>query len=395
MPYTSPYFSNTTGFAGEVSLVDDLVREQIKLFGVDLLYMPRKMLNLDKLLHESSKSAFEMAMSIPMYIKTFDGYDQGMELLTKFGVRNADELTLTCSRSEFETYYAPALKDYYESINGGKPLNELEGQTATRPKEGDLIYFPFDDGIFEIKYVQFDNPFFQFGRGYIFEMRCEKFEYSGETFTTGYDRVDDVLGAEDTYYTLEFLVKEGGVGSFRQQEIVTIGPVNNALQGDVTESRPLAAEDEDIITTETELDIYTDVASPDISTPIIMTERGEIIMSNSKDSDNLRMYNDSGFIEQAAQITATVVSWDSVNRKLKLSLLSNEDPLQKNPTTGDIDVDKLENSVIAGQTSKASWYVESGVSLASDKFNDDDVIQDEFDQIKIVDPADTNPFGFI
>jgi hypothetical protein len=126
-----------------------------------------------------------------------------------------------------------------------------------------------------------------------------------------------------------------------------------------------------------------------------MTERGEIIMSNSKDSDNLRMYNDSGFIEQAAQITATVVSWDSVNRKLKLSLLSNEDPLQKNPTTGDIDVDKLENSVIAGQTSKASWYVESGVSLASDKFNDDDVIQDEFDQIKIVDPADTNPFGFI
>ena len=394
MPYTSPFFSNTTGFAGEISLVDDLVREQIKLFGVDLLYMPRKMLNLDKLLHESSKSAFEMALSIPMYLKTFDGYDQGMELLTKFGVRNADEITLTCSRSEFETFYQPVLKEYYESINDGKPLNELEGQTASRPKEGDLIYFPFDDGIFEIKYVQFDPPFFMFGRGYIFEMRCEKFEYSGETFSTGYDKVDDIVGAEDTYYTLEFLVQENGVGSFLPQEIVTITPVRNPIEGDIPTSQPLAAEDEDLITTELETEIHTEVVT-EATRPIIMTERGEIIMSDSKD-DGYSLYNRSGYTDITTEtITATVVSWDLVQRKLKLSLLSNEDPLQKDSTTGDIDVDKLENSVIAGQSSKASWSVETGVSIENAKFNDDNVIQEEFDNIKVVDNADLNPFGFV
>ena len=394
MPYTSPFFSNTTGYTGEINLVDDLVREQIKLFGIDLLYMPRKMMNLDKLLHESSKNAFELALSIPMYVKTFDGYDQGMELLTKFGVRNSDELTLTCSRSEFQTYYSPFLKSYYENSNGGASLNELEGQTDTRPKEGDLIYFPFDDGIFEIKYVQFDSPFFMFGRGYIFEMRCEKFEYSGETFSTGYDRLDDIVGAEDTYYTLEFLVQENGVGSFLPQEIVTITPVRNPLEGDIPTSQPLAAENEDFITTELEIEIHTEVVN-EATRPIIMTERGEIIMSDSKD-DGYSLYNRSGYTDRTTQtITATVVSWDLVQRKLKLSLLSNEDPLQKDSTTGDIDVDKLENSVIAGQSSKASWSVETGVSIENAKFNDDNVIQEEFDQIKVVDPIDLNPFGFV
>ena len=82
MPHTSPFFSTTTGYSGEVNLVDDLVREQIKIYGLDMLYMPRYMLNLDTLLHESTKSAFELAMPMPLYIKSFDGYDNSMEMLT-------------------------------------------------------------------------------------------------------------------------------------------------------------------------------------------------------------------------------------------------------------------------------------------------------------------------
>ena len=395
MPYTSPFFSNTTGYTGEINLVDDLVREQIKLFGVDLLYMPRKMLNLDRLLHESSKSAFELALSMPMYIKTFDGYDQGMELLTKFGVRNADELTLTCSRSEFQTYYSPFLKSYYENINDGAPVNELLGQTDTRPKEGDLIYFPFDDGIFEIKYVQFDSPFFMFGKGYIFEMRCEKFEYSGETFSTGYDTVDDIVGAEDTYYTLEFILNENGSGTFKEREIVTISRVNLEVIGTIPEFPSITAEDDDVLTTESELEIYqTGATSGTPANYPIMTEDGRVIMGDSVNSD-YQLYNTSGYVENEPNITATVVSWDKPNRKLKLSLFSNQDPTQKDPTTGDIDVDRLENSRVIGNESNASWSVATAVTLVSDKFNDDDVIQEEFDEIKIVDPADTNPFGFI
>ena len=78
MTNTNPFFSTTTGYSGEVNLLDDLVREQIKMYGVDIMYMPRTLVNLDTLLHESSKSAFELAMPMPMYIKSFDGYDNGM-----------------------------------------------------------------------------------------------------------------------------------------------------------------------------------------------------------------------------------------------------------------------------------------------------------------------------
>ena len=182
MPTTNPFFSSTTGYSGEQQLLDDLTREQIKMFGIDVAYLPRVMVNYDKLLHESTVSAFETCLNIPMYVKTFDGYDNSMEMLTKFGIRSSDQVTLQMSRSEFETYYSPFLKEYYEA-NGG--LDPLEGTIAGRPKEGDLIHFPMDDSIFEIKYVAVDTPFFQLGQGYIYEIQCERFEYSGEDFNTG------------------------------------------------------------------------------------------------------------------------------------------------------------------------------------------------------------------
>ena len=163
MPHTSPYFNSVwPGQTSEQGLVDDLVREQIKIYGLDVLYMPRRHLNLDMLLHESTKNAFEFAMPIPMYLKTVDGFDNGMEVLTKFGVRSSDEITLVMSRSEFTTYYSPYIKSYYNQIKGKDvtdPLDELIGETDARPKEGDVIFFPFDNSIFEVKYVMFDQPF--------------------------------------------------------------------------------------------------------------------------------------------------------------------------------------------------------------------------------------------
>ena len=82
MPTTNSFFSSTTGYTGEQSLVDSLVIEQIGMFGVDLLYMPRENINLDRLLHESTKDVFSIALSIPMYIKSFDGYDNSIEILS-------------------------------------------------------------------------------------------------------------------------------------------------------------------------------------------------------------------------------------------------------------------------------------------------------------------------
>lgn len=360
MPYTNSFFSNTTGYSAEVSLIDDLCREQIKIYGIDIMYMPRKMLNLDKLLHESSKTAFEIALPMPVYIKSFDGYDQGMELLTKFGVRSADQITFVMSRSEFTTYYAPFLKEYYEGINEGGALKNDEGQTDQRPKEGDLIYFPFDDGIFEIKYVMFDQPFFQLGNGYTFEMRCEKFEYSGEEFSTGVVEIDDVVD-NTRYYSREFTLESGGSGTFQELETVKIYNL---------EDNPLAT-------------------NP--SGNVITGEDDEVLSVEQKE---FRMYGRPGFLEDVPFVTATIAKWDKPGLKLTLTQFSNEDPTQKDPDNDDVDIDRLEKCLIIGQTSSANWKSVSS-ALSDNTFNDDIVIQEEFDNIKIIDPADTNPFGFI
>ena len=359
---TNPFFNSVyPGQSGEQSLLDDLVIEQIAMFGADFLYMPRKMLNLDKLLHESSKNAFEFAMPIPMYVKTFSGYNNGMEMLTKFGVRASDEVTLVMSRSVWNTSYAPFVKAYYNA-EAGRPttddLKNLEGETS-RPKEGDLIYFPFDDGIFEIKYVQFDQPFFQLGRGYVYELMCEKFEFSGESFETGYEEVDQAKTVPD-YYRMEFILEEGGTGSFKSDERIKITDFTNVID--------LITEDLDDLTTE---------------------QRDQLVVD-----EVFRLYNDPGYLEHVAEVQATVTDFDKPHNKLVVNDLTNLDPDQLDDDYN-VDINKFDTVIIEG--------LESGAVYASIKahehltaFNDNEIIQEEFDAIKIIDdPWDESPFGFV
>ena len=362
MPTTNPFFNSTyPGQTSEQSLIDDLVIEQIGIYGLDVLYMPRRHLNLDKLLHESSKSAFEMAMPMPMYLKTFSGYDNSMELLTKFGVRSSDEITLVMSRSQFTSYYGPYLKSYYNEINGNDPtdrLNPLDGEIATRPKEGDLIYFPFDDGIFEIKYVMFDTPFFQLGRGYVFELQCEKFEYSGETFDTGYDDIDEQQVRPD-YYRMEFQVKGTGIGTFKQLE---------------------------------EVDIYNVVDEQNLGNellnPLTTEERVEIVVQ-----DIFQLYNDSGFIRRTDQVSARVMEWDRPDGKLIVNDLSDLDP-DREDENKDVTLNKFDVVLVVGRESGAQYVTIKSEQMEA-PFSDNKIIQKEFDQIKIIDVADDNPFGFV
>ena len=343
MPHTNSYFSTTTGFSGEQQLLDDLTTEQIAIYGLDIYFMPRKLLNMDKLLNESSKVAFEVAMPIPMYVKTFDGYDNGMELLTKFGVRSADQITLQMSRSQFQTYYTPYLRDFY-----GPDIDNDAGETELRPKEGDLIYFPFDDGIFEIKYVQFDVPFFQFGKGYVFEIQCEKFEYSGEEFSTGIDDIDDT--PEDTeYYKTVFEVADGGVGTFQLRETVTIYDVSH-LETPTT-------------------------ATPD---PV----------------NNFRMYDEEGLFEDVATVTATVQAWDLPGQELVVMDISNLDPDKKDEFTDNVTNNTFDSVLVVGNESGARW-LSSNATMRDEATTDNNIIQDEFDNIKILDSLDENPFGFV
>ena len=340
MPTTNSFFSSTTGYTGEQQLVDDLVIEQIAMFGVDLLYMPRENINLDRLLHESTKDVFSIALSIPMYIKSFDGYDNSIEMLSKFGVRSSDELTLIMSRSQWTTYYAPFVKSLYNADSGRAQLaqnNPLEGQTSRRPKEGDLVYFPFDNGIFEVKYVQFDQPFFQLGKGYIFELQCEKFEYSGEDFTTGIPQIDEVA-ARSEFPKFEFIFEPGGEGSFQFQEKVKI--------------------------------------------------------YDTTDLEEFQLNDDSGIINRVPVVEGNVATWNLPERKLGVNNLTDLGVLKPNLETGNVDIQKFDNSLVVGQVSGARWTTaKSGQQPKA--FDDADVIQEEFNRIKIYDPTDANiDFGF-
>jgi len=365
MPNTNPFFTATTGYSGEQKLVDNLVIEQIAMFGIDLLYMPRENLNLDTLLHESTESAFELALSIPMYLKSFDGYDNSMEMLTKFGVRSSDELTLVMSRSQWTSYYAPYIKSVYNAKNGESltHLNDpLKGEVSRRPKEGDVIFFPYDGGLFEVKYVQFDQPFFQLGKGYIFELQCEKFEYSGEEFNTGIDQIDSA-NARSTFPDIELLLNEGGGPAFQLNERVKIWNL-------------------------TDLDL-DDIATQDGK--YILTEKDEFIESDG--INYFQLFNDAGFLRRQLTVEASVVFWNGVDRKLSLSNITDLNPSQLDPATGNVSIESFTKVLVIGETTGAHWI--SYQTQATPKAFDDAVnIQNEFNKIKIFDDADTNPFGF-
>jgi len=267
------------------------------------------------------------------------------------------------SRSEWNTSYAPYVQSYYQSIEGTKlhvdDLDKNIGHTAARPKEGDLIYFPFDDGIFEVKYVMFDQPFFQLGKGYVYELQCEKFEYSGETFDTGYTEIDDTQQKPD-YFRLEFELERNGQKQFEPNEEVLI-----------------YSRDTPFLTNELD--------------QVMLTENYDVIITQG--SDGFQLYKDPGFIERIETVSARVMEWNSVKRILTLGDIKNYDPDQMTKDTGDIDYNKFDNVLIVGRTSGAAWLSITSSTMDT-AFSDNVTLQDEFNDIKILDLGDENPFGF-
>ena len=188
----NPFFQQ--GSKSEQSLVQSLINEQLKIYGVDVHYMPRKYVSSDSILREVSASSFEDAYPIEAYIDNFDGYGDNPTLLSKFGIEQTNEVTLIISKERFETYISPLMK------------NESNIKLSTRPKEGDLIYFPLGDRLFEIKYVEHEKPFYQLKNTYVYELRCELFRYEDEVIDTGVDEIDDTLEATEGVDGEDFVI---------------------------------------------------------------------------------------------------------------------------------------------------------------------------------------------
>ena len=201
---TNKFFKHAV--KSEQGLIEDLTIESIKIYGHDVIYIPRTLVNKDFLFGEDTISKFEQGINIEMYISSVDGFEGEGDFASKFGIQIKDTVEFVVSKKQFEKYLS-----HESSIN--------------RPREGDLIYLPLSKGLFEIKFVEHENPFYQLGKLHSYKLSCELFEYSEEDFTTGFtdiDRVEDiseniafniyVTGGYSTNYSVGEYVYQGTAG---------------------------------------------------------------------------------------------------------------------------------------------------------------------------------------
>lgn len=178
---TNFYFD--TGTTAEKRLYEDLVIEQLKVFGQDVFYMPRTLIAEDTVLGEDTLSKFDDAYMIEMYFENTDGFAGDKEIMNQFGLENREEATFVVSQRRFEDMIVP------------------DDNIGTRPKEGDLIYFPLVSKVFEISFVDHDEPFYQIGNLPVYKLSVRTFDYSSEDLDTGIKEIDAI----ETSYTLDAL----------------------------------------------------------------------------------------------------------------------------------------------------------------------------------------------
>ena len=164
----NPFFLQ--GSQSEQRLIQELINEQLTIYGIEVIYLPRKIINQDTILNEIQSSKYDDNFAIEAYVNTYEGYGGAGDIMTKFGVSLKDELTVTISKERFEDFISPYLGQ----------LEPEEINLSTRPREGDLIYFPLGSRLFEVKFVEHEQPFYQLGKNYVYQLKCELFEYSDE-----------------------------------------------------------------------------------------------------------------------------------------------------------------------------------------------------------------------
>ena len=205
----NPFFLQ--GSHTEQGLIQDLINEQLRMYGVEVYYLPRKYLTENTVIREVIESVFNSAYPIEAYVDTYDGYGNNPTILSKFGIQALNEITLVISRERFKNYISPLIKD------------QSNIKLYTRPKEGDLVYFPLGDRIFEIKYVEHEKPFYQLQGLYTYELRCELFRYEDELIDTGIDEIDDnITGTGST-------IGQGAVGNLLNLTMIGVGVTASAI----------------------------------------------------------------------------------------------------------------------------------------------------------------------
>ena len=192
----NPFFLQ--GASSEQRLVQDLINEQLKIYGVEITYIPRKFVRKETIIREVTSSKFDDNFALEAYVQNYEGYSGAGDILTKFGMNLKDELTLIISKERFEDFISPFLE----------AMNDDEIVLSSRPREGDIVYFPLGRRLFEIKFVEHEQPFYQIGKTYVYELKCELFEYEDElggwnNENTTVEEIDSILVNQGYMTSLE------------------------------------------------------------------------------------------------------------------------------------------------------------------------------------------------
>ena len=255
---TSVYFDKGTN--NEQTLYEDLLIEQLKVFGHDVYYLPRTLIKEDTLFGEDVLSKFDDAYGIEMFMEEVEGYGGDKELVSKFGLEIRDEVTFVVARRRWISLI-------------GADSNLI---VSTRPNEGDLIYFPRIQKLFEINFVDHDDPFYQVDNLPVFKLYCSTFEYSSEQLDTGItaiDTIEDEASLDVLFYQI-------------------------TLEQAADYNENMALEDADLLLEETDSDNI--LSETDTAGASLITEYGDYIISESYVIDTIDENATNIFIETQA-----------------------------------------------------------------------------------------------
>ena len=363
---TSPYFPTYySGHSGEQNLVQDLVDEQIKLFGSDIYYIPRIVLQ-DSTLDEVRYSKYQEQFQIEMILQNVMGFGDNAEFISKFGLRITDEIIFRVST-----------RRWTEEVAEHNPTLTV----PERPNEGDLLYFPLTEDIYEIKFVGKEEPFFQFGKIQFFAITAEIYEVGQDDFDTGIETIDSVERLFDN--AIKLVMDPGGSGDF------TVG---EEVVGDEFLARATSTITGDAVTSITVTD---GGAHYKVATPPTVTITGgggsgataTATVSSTGIVNGVTITAGGTGYTSAPTVTidyspkdnrAEVKSWDSATRSLQV--------INRTGTFTTAEV-------ITGLTSGAQWSPETFDTLNNVNSSYDQNRQIEDDADNIVDWSEGNPFG--
>ena len=213
---TNVYFSK--GTPNEQHLYEDLAIEAIQIYGHDVFYIPRTLVNKDELFGESALSRFDDAYGIEMWMETQEGYEGEKELISRFGLEIRDETTFVVSRRRWDNTVS----------------NDANLIVSSRPDEGDLVYMPTVKKLFEISFVDHDDPFYQIDNLPVYKLYCRTFEYSSEVLDTGIDVIDAIETKRSTdFLGFEISGEQASGVTYNEKIGLEWGTVYATGEGDV------------------------------------------------------------------------------------------------------------------------------------------------------------------